>query len=55
MKKRHKSSENAEGPAGKNLQEAFLSRLIPEDSLGQLFDMLPNVYFFVKEIGRAHV
>jgi AraC-like DNA-binding protein len=49
MKKRHKSSETAEGHEGKRLQEAFLSCLTPEDSLGQLFDMLPNVYFFVKD------
>jgi AraC-like DNA-binding protein len=49
MKTRHKSTPTTHGPAGKNLQEAFLSRLIPEDSLGQLFDLLPNVYFFVKD------
>ena len=49
MKIRHKSPQTARDAEGKKLQEAFLSRLIPEDSLGQLFDMLPNVYFFVKD------
>jgi AraC-like DNA-binding protein len=49
MKMRNKTSPSAQGPEGGLLQEAFLSRLTPEDSLGQLFDMLPNVYFFVKD------
>lgn len=49
MKMRNKSSQTALGTEGKKLQEAFLSRLVPEDSLGQLFDLLPNVYFFVKD------
>jgi len=49
MKIRHKSPQTDRDAEGKKLQEAFLSRLIPEDSLGQLFDMLPNVYFFVKD------
>ncbi len=49
MKIRKKSSQAPHGPEGKKLQETFLSLLTPEDSLGQLFDMLPNVYFFVKD------
>lgn len=49
MKKRHKSSPTDHGPEGKRLQEAFLSCLTPGDTLGQLFDVLPNVYFFVKD------
>ena len=49
MQIRHKPSQTVHGPEGKKLQEAFSSRLTPEDSLGQLFDMLPNVYFFVKD------
>jgi AraC-like DNA-binding protein len=36
-------------PTGKKLQQAFLASLVPEDTLGQLFEMLPNVYFFVKD------
>ena len=44
-----KSSQAAREGEGKKLQEAFLTRLIPEDSLGRLFDLLPNVYFFVKD------
>jgi PAS domain S-box-containing protein len=46
---RNKFSEAPRDVEGKKLQEAFLARLIPEDSLGQLFDLLPNVYFFVKD------
>jgi AraC-like DNA-binding protein len=49
MKTRNKSSHTAHGAEGEKLQESFFSRLTPEDSLGQLFDMLPNVYFFVKD------
>ena len=49
MKNRHKSSRIAHGVEGEKLQKAFLSLLTPGDSLGQLFDMLPNVYFFVKD------
>jgi PAS domain S-box-containing protein len=46
---RKKSSKDSRVLEGKNLQKAFLSRVVPEDSLGQLFDLLPNVYFFVKD------
>jgi PAS domain S-box-containing protein len=42
-------SEASVGPVGKKLQQAFLASLVPEDTLGQLFEMLPNVYFFVKD------
>jgi AraC-like DNA-binding protein len=34
---------------GEKLQADFFSRLIPGDTLGHLFEMLPNVYFFVKD------
>lgn len=49
MKMRHQSDQSAHAPEGAKLQEAFFSRLTAEDSLGQLFDVLPNVYFFVKD------
>ncbi len=49
MKMRNNTSPPAQVSEGRLLQEAFLSRLNPQDSLGQLFDMLPNVYFFVKD------
>ena len=47
---RPNTSQAGHASAGDNLQESFLARLVPEDSLGLLFDMLPNVYFFVKDI-----
>jgi AraC-like DNA-binding protein len=49
MKMRNKTSQPAQDSEVKRLQKAFLSRLNPQDSLGQLFDMLPNVFFFVKD------
>ena len=49
MKPRQKTSPDAHCSEGKRLQGDFLSRLIPEDSLDQLFDMIPDVYFFVKD------
>lgn len=45
----HESARPAHDPEGIKLQEAFFSRLTAEDTLGQLFDVLPNVYFFVKD------
>ena len=49
MKKRPKPKQAGSGSTGAGLQSAFFSCLTPADSLGQMFDLLPNVYFFVKD------
>jgi PAS domain S-box-containing protein len=49
MQMSSKKSHSTQVSEGKHLQDAFLSLLAPQDYLGQLFDMLPNVYFFVKD------
>ncbi len=49
MKTRKNRSRAALAAEGGDLQAGFFARLIPGDTLGQLFEMLPNVYFFVKD------
>jgi PAS domain S-box-containing protein len=49
VKKRKNTSRLPVPTEGEKLQADFFSRLIPRDTLGQLFEMLPNVYLFVKD------
>jgi len=49
VKTRKNASGAAHAPERAWLRADFFSRLIPGDTLGRLFEMLPNVYFFVKD------